>query len=177
MAHRLLILLICGLLPATASAQLSQVGKGYELDKLPEVAKDFKVKLWAKEPTLLHPASLTFDRKGRMYVGHGPQFRKPSLQTGVDSILMLEDKDGDGIAAFKRSPGKAMICGWPTAPTSPSSETKTATAWPMNTNWSSPASGTCATACTVSIGHPMASFTCRRATVEHKNMHLRRFEI
>ena len=98
MVHRLWILTFCVMFPLTASAQLSQVGKGFELDKLPEVAEDFKVKLWAKEPTLLHPASLTFDRKGRMYVGHGPQFRKPSLKTDSDSILMLEDKDGDGIA-------------------------------------------------------------------------------
>ena len=41
---------------------------------------------------------MAFDAKGRLFVGMGPQYRKPKPETPGDSVVMLLDTDGDGRA-------------------------------------------------------------------------------
>ena len=69
-----------------------------DLDALPKVPDGWKVSIVAKEPDLLHPGALCFDAKGRLFVGGGPQFRKPRPDTPPDSIKIVIDEDGDGRA-------------------------------------------------------------------------------
>ena len=66
--------------------------------ELPSLPPGFSASIFAREPLVRNPASLCFDRMGRLFVGQGPQFRKPRPDTPGDSILMLIDTDGDGVA-------------------------------------------------------------------------------
>ena len=69
-----------------------------DLNVLPVVAEGFEIRLWAKEPLVRNPCSLAFDGRGRMFVGMGPQYRNPTPATPPDSVFMLTDTDGDGVA-------------------------------------------------------------------------------
>jgi putative heme-binding domain-containing protein len=63
------------------------------------VAPGFEVNLFAADPLLAKPIQMNFDAKGRLWVASSevyPQI-KPG-QAATDKILILEDKDGDGIA-------------------------------------------------------------------------------
>jgi len=64
----------------------------------PIVAEDFKVKLFAREPLVRNPCAITFDAKGRLCVGMGPQYRKPKPDTPGDSVWILLDENNDGKA-------------------------------------------------------------------------------
>jgi hypothetical protein len=90
-------LLLC---PLLLHAQAPQVGyKGdLDLDTLPNVADDFEINFMVKEPHIINPAALCFDRKGRLYVGAGPQYRGPKEDSPTDYIKILIDKDDDGVA-------------------------------------------------------------------------------
>ncbi|MBI1374028.1 MAG: c-type cytochrome [Phycisphaera sp.] len=92
MTHRFSCLAV--LLIATTSLH----AQNYDLDAVPNVPDGFKVNIFAKEPNLLHPAAMCFDSQGRMFVGGGPQFRKPMPDTPPDSIKIVLDTDGDGVA-------------------------------------------------------------------------------
>ena len=83
------------LLPAGA---LAQPDLGADGNALPRVPAGFEVKIFAKEPLVRQPCSMAFDAKGRLFVGMGPQYRYPKPDTPGDSIVILEDTDGDGIA-------------------------------------------------------------------------------
>ena len=65
---------------------------------LPHVPQGFAVKLYAREPLVHNPAALCFDAKGRMVIGHGPQYRNPTPKTPGDSVIILVDEDDDGQA-------------------------------------------------------------------------------
>lgn len=65
---------------------------------LPTVPEDVAVSLFAKEPLVRNPSAITFDLRGRMTVGHGPQYRGPTPETEGDRVDFLIDDDGDGIA-------------------------------------------------------------------------------
>lgn len=65
---------------------------------LPEVPAGFEVRVFAKEPLVGNPAALTFDAKGRLFVGMGPQYRNPTPDTPGDRVVILLDSDGDGTA-------------------------------------------------------------------------------
>lgn len=67
-------------------------------DDLPVVPEGFEVRLFAREPLVRNPCSLAFDARGRMFVGMGPQYRKPTPETPPDSVVIVEDSDGDGTA-------------------------------------------------------------------------------
>src|SRR5262245_48686621 len=67
-------------------------------EPLPKLAEGFSVNLFAKEPLVRHPVSMAFDARGRLFVGGGPQFRHPKPDTPGDSIKILTDNDGDGVA-------------------------------------------------------------------------------
>ena len=64
----------------------------------PIVAEDLKVKLFAREPLVRNPCAITFDAKGRLCVGMGPQYRKPKPDTPGDSVWILLDDNNDGEA-------------------------------------------------------------------------------
>ena len=65
--------------------------------KIPKLPDGFKVELIAKEPLIRNPVSMAFDRRGRLFVGGGSQFRRPNPATPGDSIKILIDDDGDGV--------------------------------------------------------------------------------
>lgn len=82
-------------LPAT-HAQFS-AGK-VNLDSLPDTVAGFEVTLFAREPVVRNPCSIAFDSQGRMFVSMGPQYRNPTPQTPPDSVVLLRDTNGDGMA-------------------------------------------------------------------------------
>lgn len=71
---------------------------GSDANALPTVPTGFEVKLFAKEPLVRQPCSMAFDAKGRLFVGMGPQYRNPKPDTPGDSVVIVEDTDGDGVA-------------------------------------------------------------------------------
>ena len=81
-----------------------------DVNAMPVAAEGFDIALWAKEPLVRNPCALAFDARGRMFAGFGPQYRKPTPQTPGDSVFILEDKDGDGVAETKREFAKGFNC-------------------------------------------------------------------
>ncbi|MBT8182049.1 MAG: dehydrogenase, partial [Eudoraea sp.] len=72
------------------------------LDKI-DVAKGYKIELFASEkefPDLANPVQLSFDNKGRLWVGVMPSYPhyKPGDSKPNDKLLILEDTDKDGMA-------------------------------------------------------------------------------
>ena len=64
----------------------------------PLVNSDLKISLFAKDPLVRNPCAITFDSKGRLFVGMGPQYRKPKPNTAGDSVWLLLDDNNDGKA-------------------------------------------------------------------------------
>ena len=71
-------------------------------DDFPIVPDDIAVDLFAKEPLVRNPCAITFDAKGRLCVGMGPQYRRPRPDTPGDSVWILLDDDRDGVADGRR---------------------------------------------------------------------------
>jgi putative membrane-bound dehydrogenase-like protein len=71
---------------------------GADAKALPKAPAGFEVKFFAKEPLVQQPCSMAFDAKGRLFVGMGPQYRNPKPGTPGDSVVIVEDTDGDGVA-------------------------------------------------------------------------------
>lgn len=65
---------------------------------LPEVPPGFAISLFAGEPFIYKPTSLCFDEQGRMLVGQGPQYHLSQVIEEPDSVVMLLDTNGDGVA-------------------------------------------------------------------------------
>src|SRR5690606_38972363 len=84
------LLLLGPLLPASAQPA--------EQSLLPTVPAPLRAELYAREPLVRNPCALVFDAQGRLFVGYGPQYRNPKPDTPGDSIAILLDTDGDGIA-------------------------------------------------------------------------------
>lgn len=103
---RSLTLGVLGVRVAVAGGQ----GEAYDLDAVPTAAPGFEVALFAREPILSHPSALCFDRRGRLFVGHGPQFRAPTPETPGDSIVVLSDRDGDGRAELVSTFARGLNC-------------------------------------------------------------------
>ncbi|MCA9434802.1 MAG: c-type cytochrome [Candidatus Omnitrophica bacterium] len=70
---------------------------------LPAVPEGFEATFFALEPEVHNPAAIAFDAKGRLFVGHGPQFRHPKEDTRGDEVIILEDTDGDGVADSRKT--------------------------------------------------------------------------
>ena len=68
------------------------------LDAVPAVPAGFSATMFAREPLVRNPCSIAFDARGRMFVGMGPQYRNPTPQTPPDSVVIVQDTNGDGIA-------------------------------------------------------------------------------
>ena len=65
---------------------------------LPAVPAPLQAALYARDPLVRNPCALVFDAQGRLFVGYGPQYRSPKPDTPGDSIAILLDTDGDGVA-------------------------------------------------------------------------------
>lgn len=65
------------------------------------VAEGLEVKLMASEPVLRNPTNIDVDDRGRIWVTEAFNYRPGQQSTIIpegDRIMILEDKDGDGIA-------------------------------------------------------------------------------
>ena len=64
-----------------------------------EVADGFEVSLWAENPALHKPIQMNWDAQGRLWVASSEVYPmiKPG-QPATDSVVVLEDTDGDGTA-------------------------------------------------------------------------------
>ena len=71
---------------------------GADPSVLPVVPAPLQADLYAREPLVRNPCALVFDAQGRLFVGYGPQYRNPKPDTPGDSIAILLDTDGDGVA-------------------------------------------------------------------------------
>ena len=79
-------------------------------DALPAVPPELEVSFFAREPMVRNPCSIAFDERGRMFVSHGPQYRKPMPGTPPDSVVILEDTNGDGVADEARTFATGFNC-------------------------------------------------------------------
>ena len=86
------LVLWCGTLPAQF------IDKGADAEVLPQVPAGFQVTVFAREPLVRQPCSMAFDVRGRLFVGMGPQYRNPTPETPGDSVVIVTDADGDGVA-------------------------------------------------------------------------------
>src|SRR5215207_10545706 len=77
---------------------------------LPTVPPDLTVKLFAREPLIRNPSAMAFDRRGRLFVGQGPQYRNPKPDTPGDTVEIMIDSDGDGIADKTKTFAKGLNC-------------------------------------------------------------------
>jgi putative membrane-bound dehydrogenase-like protein len=77
---------------------------------VPTVPPGFKVELYAREPLVRNPCAMAFDAQGRLFVGQGPQYRNPKPDTPGDTIEILIDSDGDGIADKAKTFAKGLNC-------------------------------------------------------------------
>jgi putative membrane-bound dehydrogenase-like protein len=80
------------------SASRAQSDNTPGLVDLPQVPDGFGVSLFARDPLVRNPCSMTFDARGRLCVGMGPQYRNPKPETPGDSVVLVLDTDGDGVA-------------------------------------------------------------------------------
>ena len=85
---------VCGL---AAICFCASVVYSQEAD-FPIVSDDFEVGLFAREPIVRNPCAITFDDKGRLFVGMGPQYRRPTPEMEGDKVYILIDSDKDGQA-------------------------------------------------------------------------------
>jgi putative membrane-bound dehydrogenase-like protein len=77
---------------------------------LPAAMNGFAVTVHARDPLVRNPCSVAFDRRGRMFVSMGPQYRNPTPETPPDSVVMVEDRDGDGVADAVRTFAEGFNC-------------------------------------------------------------------
>jgi len=75
---------------------------------LPTVPANLRVGLFASEPAIRNPAAMAFDGRGRLFVGQGPQYRNPKPETPPDSVIILTDSDGDGVAESSKTYAKGF---------------------------------------------------------------------
>ena len=71
-------------------------------EDFPIVPDDFEVSVFAAEPLVRNPCAMTFDAKGRLCVGMGPQYRSPKPDTPGDGVWIMLDDNQDGVAEGRR---------------------------------------------------------------------------
>ncbi|MGM0947203.1 MAG: PVC-type heme-binding CxxCH protein [Bacteroidota bacterium] len=70
-----------------------------ESQKLVQVPVGFELELFASEPMIINPISMTWDERGRLFVIETTDYPNEVRQEGgSDKIKILEDTDGDGKA-------------------------------------------------------------------------------
>ena len=70
----------------------------YPPDQLVMAEQGLEVTLWAKSPLFYNPTNMDIDYKGRIWVAEGRNYRGRRTQPDGDRIVVVEDKDGDGVA-------------------------------------------------------------------------------
>lgn len=64
-----------------------------------QVADGFEVNLWASDPLIAKPTQISFDHEGRLWVASSETYPQLNVnQEPSDRILILEDRNGDGVA-------------------------------------------------------------------------------
>ncbi|WP_437221944.1 PVC-type heme-binding CxxCH protein [Planctomicrobium sp. SH661] len=91
-------LTFCMALLCTLPAAAQFEDRTADPDLLPSVPPGFKITMFAREPLIRQPCSMAFDTHGRLFIGMGPQYRNPTPETPGDSVVLVTDQDGDGIA-------------------------------------------------------------------------------
>jgi putative membrane-bound dehydrogenase-like protein len=91
---------------ALITPALAEVDK----DALPKVEDGFEINFFVKEPHIINPSSLCFDKRGRLFVGAGPQYRHPKEDSPTDYIKILIDEDGDGVAETVKTFAEGFNC-------------------------------------------------------------------
>ncbi|MBT5925809.1 MAG: c-type cytochrome, partial [Verrucomicrobia bacterium] len=84
------------------------LGAWGENDDFPVVPADFEVRVFAQEPLVRNPCAITFDAQGRLFVGMGPQYRRPTPEMEGDSVFILIDADQDGVADERKTFAKGL---------------------------------------------------------------------
>lgn len=84
------------------SMSLLQISEAQVTEDFPIVADDLEVALFARNPLVRNPCAITFDTKGRLCVGMGPQYRAPKPDTPSDSVWIVTDEDEDGTADTRK---------------------------------------------------------------------------
>ncbi len=77
---------------------------------LPTLPAGFTAQLFAREPAIRNPCAMAFDARGRLFVGQGPQYRNPKPDTPGDTVVMLTDADGDGVAETAKTFATGLNC-------------------------------------------------------------------
>lgn len=77
---------------------------------LPEVPPGVRATFFAREPLVRNPCAMAFDAKGRLFVGMGPQYRKPTPATPGDRVVILIDSDGDGLPDKQKTFAEGFNC-------------------------------------------------------------------
>ena len=70
----------------------------YPPDQLVMAEEGLEVTLCAKSPLFYNPTNMDVDYKGRIWVAEGRNYRGRRTQADGDRIVVVEDKDGDGVA-------------------------------------------------------------------------------
>lgn len=65
---------------------------------LPRVPDGFQISIYASEPLVYKPTSISFDARGRLFLGQGPQYPEHEVDSPTDSVHILIDSDRDGVA-------------------------------------------------------------------------------
>ncbi len=91
----------CGVTPAWAQRDLKDIpNPDPELERKTFIMADgFEVNLFAADPLIAKPIQMNFDSRGRLWIASSSIY--PQIQPGQaanDRILVIEDKDGDGVA-------------------------------------------------------------------------------
>lgn len=69
-----------------------------DLNSLPTASEGFEITMFAREPLVRNPCSIAVDARGKLFVSMGPQYRNPKPDTPPDSVVIVHDDNGDGIA-------------------------------------------------------------------------------
>ncbi len=77
---------------------------------LPTAPPGVTVELFARDPLVRNPCAMAFDARGRLFVGQGPQYRNPKPDTPGDTVEILLDTDGDGLADKARTFARGLNC-------------------------------------------------------------------
>ena len=64
----------------------------------PALGKDLQIEVWATTPQIYSPVAMDVDAQGRVWATEGIDYNQRPLVTAGQSIMVLEDKDGDGKA-------------------------------------------------------------------------------
>jgi len=100
-AVSLAVLIVFHVAPTFAQRDLKDIPKPdpkRELSEL-QLADGFEISLYASDPAIASPIQMNFDPQGRLWIASSSTY--PHITPGHkadDKVLLLEDRDGDGVA-------------------------------------------------------------------------------